>query len=210
MIRVMLVDDHELVRTGVRRLLSDYKDIEVVAEASSGEQAVTMVDQHRPDVVLMDVNMPGMGGVEATRKVIKAAPESRVLAVTVHGTQPYPSRLLEAGAMGYITKECDSAEIADAIRTVAKGRHYFSDQVAREVALNVAAESKSPFDNLSQREWQIMTMICKGEKIQDISDSLCLSPKTVSTYRYRLMEKLKVRSDVELTHLALRYGVIET
>lgn len=209
MIRVMLVDDHELVRTGVRRLLGDFDDIEVVAEAGSGEEALDCVCDHAPDVVLMDVNMPGIGGVEATRKLLKLAPDTHIIAVTVHASQPYPSRLIEAGVKGYITKECDSTEIAAAIRAVAASEYYFSQQIAQEMAMNFAAEGKSPFDGLSQREWQIMTMISRGDKVQDIADSLCLSPKTVSTYRYRLMDKLKVSTDVELTHLAIRYGVID-
>ncbi len=209
MIRVMLVDDHELVRLGVRRLLGDFDDIEVVVEAASGEDALSLVKEHKLNVVLMDVNMPGIGGVEATRKLLKLVPELSVVAVTAHGEQPYPSRLLEAGVKGYITKECDGSEIATAIRTVAKGEFYFSAQIAQEMAMNFATEGKSPFDGLSQREWQIMTMISRGDKVQDIADSLCLSPKTVSTYRYRLMEKLKVNTDVELTHLAIRHGVID-
>jgi len=209
MIRVMLVDDHELVRTGVRRLIDDFDDIEVIAEAGSGEDALTLIRDYEPNVVLMDVNMPGMGGVEATRKLLKLMPAISVVAVTAHGEQPYPSRLLEAGVKGYITKECDSNEIAIAIRTVAKGEFYFSQQIAQEMAMNFATEGKSPFDELSQREWQIMVMIARGDKVQDIADSLCLSPKTVSTYRYRLMEKLKVNTDVELTHLAIRHGVVD-
>ncbi len=209
MIRVMLVDDHELVRTGVRRLLSDFEDIEVVVEANSGEEALESVRDFDPDVVLMDVNMPGIGGVEATRKLLKLSPELSIVAVTVHAAQPYPKRLLEAGVKGYITKECDSNEIASAVRTVARGEFYFSQQIAQEMAMNFATDGKSPFDGLSQREWQIMTMIARGDKVQDIADSLCLSPKTVSTYRYRLMEKLNVNTDVELTHLAIRHGVID-
>ena len=209
MIRVMLVDDHELVRTGVRRLLDDFDDIDVVIDACSGEEALSLIRECSPDVVLMDVNMPGIGGVEATRKLLKLVPGLSIIAVTAHGEQPFPSRLLEAGAKGYITKECSSDEIAAAIRMAAKGEVYFSAQIAQEMAVNFASEGKSPFDGLSQREWQIMTMISRGDKVQEIADSLCLSPKTVSTYRYRLMEKLKVNTDVELTHLAIRHGIVD-
>ncbi|MBL1433875.1 MAG: response regulator [Gammaproteobacteria bacterium] len=209
MIRVMLVDDHELVRTGVRRLLDDFDDIDVVIDACSGEEALSLIRECSPDVVLMDVNMPGIGGVEATRKLLKLVPGLSIIAVTAHGEQPFPSRLLEAGAKGYITKECSSDEIAAAIRMAAKGEFYFSAQIAQEMAVNFASEGKSPFDGLSQREWQIMTMISRGDKVQEIADSLCLSPKTVSTYRYRLMEKLKVNTDVELTHLAIRHGIVD-
>ena len=147
MIKVMLVDDHELVRTGVRRLLSDFEDIDVVAEANSGEEAIKLSETIEPDVVLMDVNMPGMGGVEATRKLLKTAPGIGVIAVTVHATQPYPSRLLEAGVKGYITKKCDSDEIATAVRKVFGGEFYFSQQVAQEMAVNFVSEANHPLMN---------------------------------------------------------------
>ncbi len=209
MIRVMLVDDHKLVRAGVRRLLGDFDDIDVVVEADSGEEALLLVRDHLLDVVLMDINMPGIGGVEATRKLLRLVPTLSIVAVTVHGEQPYPSRLLEAGVKGYVTKECGSSEIASAIRAAAKGEFYFSAQIAQKMAVNAATAGTSPFDGLSQREWQIMTMLARGDKVQGIADSLCLSPKTVSTYRYRLMEKLKVNTDVELTHLAIRHGVVD-
>lgn len=209
-VRVLLVDDHELVRTGIRRLLDDFDDIEVIGEADSGEAAIELVRQHNPQVVLMDVNMPGIGGLEATRKLIQIAPETKVIVVTIHLDEPFPTRLLEAGASGYLTKGCAVAEIVDAIRQVSKGKRFIGSDVAQQLALTMLPGSdKSPFDALSQRELQVMLMVTQGQKIQEIADKLCLSPKTVSTYRYRLFEKLDVKSDVELTHLAMRHGMID-
>lgn len=210
MIKVLLVDDHELVRTGVSRLLQDVDGIEVIAEAASGESAIESVKQNRPDVVLMDVNMPGIGGLEATSKLLKIEPDLKVIIVTVHIEDPFPSRLLKAGAVGYLTKGSPIDEIVKAIRTVHAGKRYVASDVAQELAMSMLpGGEKSPFEALSQRELQVMLMVTQGKKIQQIADQLCLSAKTVSTYRYRLFEKLGVKSDVELTHLAIRHGMLD-
>lgn len=210
MINVVLVDDHQLVRSGIRRLLDDAEDIRVCGEAASGEDALKLVKQARPDVVLMDVNMPGIGGLEATRKLLRIDDKLRIIALTVHVDEPYPSRLLEAGALGYLTKGCDETEIVAAIKTVYRGERYIGADIARQMALSgLSGMKKNPFDRLSQREVQVMMMITQGHKVQEISDVLCLSPKTVSTYRYRLYEKLGVENDVELTHLAIRHDMID-
>ncbi|MFN2308361.1 MAG: UvrY/SirA/GacA family response regulator transcription factor [Gammaproteobacteria bacterium] len=209
MIQLLLVDDHELVRTGLRRILDDAKGIKVIGEASTGEDAIQMARQCKPDVVIMDVNMPGIGGLEATRKLLRINSDIKVIIVTVHVDEPYPSRLLEAGAMGYLTKSCAVDEIVAAIHTVFKGERYIGADIARQVALSMLPGGKrSLFEKLSQREMQVMLMVTRGHSIHDISDRLCLSPKTVSTYRYRLFEKLGVDNDVELTHMAMRYGMI--
>ena len=210
MIRVLVVDDHRLVRAGIRRILDEASHVEVVGEADSGEAALQQVREHRPQVVLMDVNMPGIGGLEATRKLLRIDPELKIVALTVHGAEPYPSRLLEAGAVGYVTKGCDEGEILDAIRKVAAGERYLGADIARQMALSgLEHGGGNPFDRLSQREVQVMMLVTAGRKLQEISDTLCLSPKTVSTYRYRLYEKLGVSNDVELTRLAIRHGLIE-
>lgn len=209
-IKVLLVDDHELVRTGIRRLLDDFDDIEVIAEAESGEVAITLARKLRPQVVLMDINMPGIGGLEATRKLTQIDPDIKIIVVTIHLDEPFPTRLLKAGASGYLTKGCAVSEIVDAIRQVSKGKRFISSDVAQQLAMTMLpGNDKSPFDSLSQRELQVMLMVTQGQKIQEIADKLCLSPKTVSTYRYRLFEKLNIKSDVELTHLAMRHGMID-
>ena len=209
MIQILLVDDHGLVRAGLRRILEDVKSFKVIGEASTGEEAIQTVRQCKPDVVIMDVNMPGIGGLETTRKIMHIDPNIKIIVVTVHVDEPYPTRLLEAGAVGYLTKSCAVDEIVAAIQTVIKGERYVGADIARQVALSMLPGGKrSLFEKLSQREMQVMLMVTQGQSIQDISDRLCLSPKTVSTYRYRLYEKLGVENDVELTHLAMRHGVI--
>lgn len=211
MIKVLLVDDHQLVRTGIRRILDAAEDMDVCGEAGSGEEALKLVKQARPEVVLMDVNMPGIGGLEATRKLLRADENLKIIALTVHVDEPYPSRLLEAGALGYLTKGCDEQEILSAIRAVHGGQRFIGADIARQMALSgLSGKNKNPFDKLSQREVQVMMMITQGHKVQEISDILCLSPKTVSTYRYRLYDKLGVSNDVELTHLAIRHHMIDS
>lgn len=210
MIHVLLVDDHELVRTGIKRILNDTRGMKVIGEAGSGEEALRMMRQCKPDVVLMDVNMPGIGGLEATRKLLYMYPAVKVIVVTVHAEEPYPTRLLEAGASGYLTKGCAVEEVIGAIKAVHAGQRYIGMDIAQQLALSLLpGGQKSPFDALSHREMQVMLMVTQGQSIQQISDKLCLSPKTVSTYRYRLYEKLGVDNDVELTHLAMRHGMIE-
>lgn len=211
MIKVLLVDDHELIRIGIKRLLQDAAGIKVVAEASTGEEAIRLAKELIPDVVLLDVQMPGIGGLESARKMIRHNPDIKVLALTIHDDEPYPSRFLQAGAAGYITKGCDANEMIRAIRTVHSGQRYLSPEIAQQLALKrFAKDEASPLDDLSERELQIMLMITSGQKVQDISDKLCLSPKTVNSYRYRIFEKLNINSDVELTLLAMRLGLVET
>jgi len=209
LIKVLIVDDHELIRTGISRLLADFDKIKVVGEAESGEAAVSKARELRPEVVLMDANMPGIGGLEATRRLIRFDPDIKVIAVTVHNEEPYPTKFMQAGAAGYVTKGADIEEMVIAIRQVNSGKRYITPDIAQQMALKALnPDSESPFDILSEREMQVMLMITQGQKVQDISDQLFLSPKTVNSYRYRLFEKLDIENDVELTHLAIRHGVI--
>lgn len=211
LITVMIVDDHDLVRAGIRSLLSDVNGIKVVAEAASGEDAVKVAKEKRPQVILMDVKMPGIGGLEATRRILRGDPDAKVIALTVYGGEPFPTKLLQAGAVGYLTKGSDAEEMVQAILSVQHGKRYLSPEVAQQLALkHLSNEEASPFDSLSEREMQVMLMIVNGQKVQEISDKLCLSPKTVNSYRYRLFEKLSLNSDVELTHLAIRHGILDT
>ena len=210
MINVVLVDDHELVRTGIRRMLEDASGIKVVGEASSGEEAVQISRKVKPHVVLMDVKMPGIGGFEATRKLLRLDPDVKVLVVTICTNDVFPSRLLQVGAAGYLTKYASQKEMVHAIRSVHSGQRYITPDVASNLAFkHVSDTQESPFEDLSERELQVMLMITTGTKVQDIADKLCLSPKTVNSYRYRIFEKLNVNNDVELTLLAIRSGVVE-
>jgi two-component system, NarL family, invasion response regulator UvrY len=209
MIRVLLADDHKLVRKGIRSLLAGSNRVEVIAEAGSGEEAIRLARTCAPDVVLMDVGMPGMGGLEATRKLLRAVPTAKVIVLSVYVSGPVPSRMLEAGASGYLSKACDAREMIRAIQTVHAGDRYVCAEIAQHLVLSHLNGSRPPIDSLSGRELEVLVLVSKGEGLQQISEKLCLSPKTVSTYRRRLMKKLGLQTDVELTHLALRHGLIE-
>lgn len=210
MISVLVVDDHRLVRSGIVSMLTGVKGIEVVGQADCGEDALLAVRNLRPDVVLMDVRMPGIGGMEATRRALRQDPDLKIIALSVYEDDPFPSRMLEIGALGYITKGADARELISAIRKVKVGQRYLSSDVAQHLALrNYEVEDASPFAVLSGREMQIATMVVNCRKVQDISDSLCLSPKTVNSYRYRIFDKLGISSDVELTLMAMRHGMLD-
>jgi len=207
-----VVDDHDLVRTGISRMLADIDGLQVVGQAESGEVAIKKSRDLKPDVVLMDVKMPGIGGLEATRKLLRSNPDLKVIAVTICEEDPFPTRLLQAGAAGYLTKGAALDEMIQAIRMVFAGQRYISPQIAQQLALKSFQPkvNGSPFDLLSEREIQIALMIANCQKVQAISDKLCLSPKTVNTYRYRIYEKLSITSDVELALLAVRHGMVDT
>ncbi len=211
MIKLLLVDDHDLVRTAIARMLRDTSDLNVIGEANSGEQAYEMVRELSPHVVLMDIRMPGIGGLEATRKIKQRFPEVKVLALSACEEEPFPTRLLQAGASGYLTKGACIDETVRAIRQVAAGNHYLSSAIAQQMALKAYDNKQldSPFDQLSEREMQISLMIASGQKIQVISDLLCVSPKTVNTHRYRIFSKLSIENDVELALLAVRHNLVE-
>lgn len=210
MIKVLVVDDHRLIRTGIARMLADERNIKVVGEASSGEEAVRAVRSLQPNVVLMDVSMPGIGGVEACNRILRFNPEVRVIALTVHADEQFALRFLRAGASGYLTKGVSAGDMAAAIQGVHAGQRHIDPEVAQRLALRNCngEDSENPFDGLSERELQIATMVVNCEKVGRISEKLFLSPKTVNTYRYRLFEKLSIHSDVELVHLALRHGLL--
>ncbi len=211
MIKVLVVDDHDLVREGINRLLTDIDSIEVMGEADCGETAVTIMREKNPDIVLMDANMPGIGGLEATRRMLRYNPDVKIIIISAYTEDPLPSKFLEAGVRGYLTKGASTAQMKLAIQQVSCGQVHIAPEIAQQLAMkSINKSSDNPFDQLSEREMQVMLMITKGIKVLEISDTLCLSPKTVNSYRYRLFEKLNVEGDVELTHMALRYGLIET
>ncbi len=215
MIRVLVVDDHELVRSGITRMLADNPDIEVIGQAASGEEAIDSVRQAAPDIVLMDIRMPGIGGLEATRRILRIDDAIRVIVVTACADDPYPARVMQAGASAYITKGADIKEMIRAIRMAHSGQRYISPEIAQKMALKQLGgdqgddDHDSVFDRLSERELQIAMMVVDCQKVQDISDKLCLSPKTVNSYRYRIFEKLEISSDVELALMAVRLGLLD-
>ncbi|RWR01963.1 response regulator [[Pantoea] beijingensis] len=209
MISVLLVDDHELVRAGIRRILEDIKGILVAGEAKCGEDAVKWCRSNNVDVVLMDMNMPGIGGLEATRKIVRFNPDIKIIMLTIHTENPLPAKVMQAGAAGYLSKGAAPQEVVNAIRSVNSGQRYIASDIAQQMALSQIEPQKaeSPFSCLSERELQIMLMITKGQKVTEISEQLNLSPKTVNSYRYRMFSKLNISGDVELTHLAIRHGM---
>ena len=209
LIKVLVVDDHDLVRMGISRMLGDVDDIQVVGEAKSGEDAIAFVREVDVDVILMDLRMPGMGGLEATRKLIPRFPKAKVIAVSALDDDLFPSRLIQAGASGYVTKGADLEEMVRAIRSVVAGETYISSSMATKLALRSVSGGSSPFEDLSERELQTAVMIVNGNKVSEIAETLSVSPKTVNTYRYRIFEKLGLHSDVELTLLAVKHNVLD-
>lgn len=209
--KILVVDDHGLVRMGIVRMLADIDGFVVVGDARSGEEAVTKARILKPHVVLMDVKMPGMGGLEATKKLLHVDGDVKIIAVTACDDDLYPTRLMQAGAVGYVTKGADFSEIVDAIHKVRLGDLYMSNCIAQQIALKRTspAEGQTPFEKLSQRELQTALLIANGQKVNDIANTFSVSPKTVNSYRYRVFEKLSINSDVELTLLAVKYNLLD-
>ena len=210
MIKILLVDDHELVRSGFEALLNAVEDINVIAVCDCGEKALQLIEITPPDVVLMDVNMPGMGGFEACRRILQLFPKVKIIGLSVHNGGPIPQQLLKLGVEGFVSKASPVSEMVGAIRAVMSGKRYLCQDVANNLVFeSIETDGASPFFQLSQREAEVAQMILKGKGIQEIAEALKLSDKTVNTYRYRLYAKLKIKNDVELTHLATKFHYFE-
>jgi len=207
MIKVFLLDDHGLMRAGYRMMLEPHVDIEVIGEASSGEEALPAIRRLKPDVVLCDLHMPGVSGLDITERLVKGKSPARVIIVSVQTDGPMPRRLLDAGAFGYLGKCCEATELLKAIREVARGRRYLGADIAQALALN--EKTGSPFDLLSRREMEVSLLFCQGLRAEDIARRLSLSGKTVATHKYRLMEKLGIKDTVALARMAAQHGVTE-
>lgn len=210
-INILVADDHDLVRMGIVRMLSDVEGFEVVGQAKTGEEALALSRETRPHVVLMDVKMPGIGGLEATRRILASCSDTRIIAVTALSDDLFPERFMKAGAAGYVTKGAGFDEIIEAIRTVMTGNRYMSSGVAQQLALRNFGGSNdgAVFDRLSERELQTAIMIANGIKVNAIAEAFCVSPKTINSYRYRIFDKLNVQSDVELTLLAVKHRILD-
>lgn len=210
MIRVFVLDDHALVRTGFRLILSGQTDIDVVGEAASGEEGLPLIRQLRPNVVLCDLHLPGVSGLEITERIVRGDSGARVIIVTVQEDGPMPRRLLDAGASGYLGKGCAADELLRAVRDVARGKRYLGSEMAQKMALGTMQADVTPFDALSPRELEIALLLCRGLRMEDIAKRLSLSPKTVATHKYRTFDKLEVHDAIAMSRLASQYGLVES
>lgn len=208
-IRVFIVDDHALVRTGMRMILSAETDIEVLGEAESGEEALPQIRRLKPDVVLCDLHLPGVSGLEITERIVKGDYGTRVIIVSVLEDGPLPKRLIAAGASGYVGKGGDAAELLRAVRDVARGKRYLASAIAQNLALSGIGGGDSPFDALSPREMEIALLLTQGLRQEDIAKRLSLSAKTVNTHKTRLFEKLSINDNIALARIASQYGLTD-
>jgi len=208
-IGVFIVEDHALVRTGMRMILSGEPDIEVVGDAERGESALPLIRALQPDVVLCDLHLPGISGLEVTERVVKGDHGTRVIIVSVLEDGPLPKRLLEAGASGYVGKGGDAAELLRAVRDVAGGRRYLASGIAQHLALSGLDGGGSPFDDLSPRELEVAMLLAQGLRQEAIARRLSLSAKTVNTHKSRLFEKLDITDSIALARLLGQYGLVE-
>ena len=207
--RILLADDHAVVRQGFRMILSAQPDFEVVAEAANGREAVEMAEKTRPDVVVMDVSMPELNGIEATRRIMEANDRTRILALSMHRDSVYVREILRAGAVGYLLKDAVENEFLTAVRAVARGEAYLSPAVSEAVLVDYRKHVKDPIDLLSSREREVLQMIAEGKTNKEIAGTLNLSVYTVEAHRGRIMEKLNLHSGGELVRFALRHGLID-
>ena len=210
-IRVLLVDDHSILRDGVRALLASHDDIEVVAETGDGREAIEKVQEASPDVVLMDIAMPVMDGLEATRRIRKSNLETKIIVLTQHDNKEYVVSCVKAGAVGYVPKRAVAAELVSAIRCVYRGDSYLYPSLASAVLKDYLRRvDEEPFDGLSNREREVLKLIAEGHTSQEIADILCASVKTIMGHRTRIMEKLDIHNRTELIKYAIRKGLIST
>ncbi len=209
-IRVFIVDDHALVRTGFALILGGEPDIEVVGQAESGEEALPQIRRLKPDVVLCDLHLPGISGLEVTERVVRGDYGARVIVVSVLEDGPMPRRLLDAGACGYIGKACDAAELLRAVRDVARGKKYLATAIAQGMALaSLQGSDASPFDTLTPREMEVALLLNQGLRQEAIARRLSLSPKTINTHKSRLFDKLGIRDSIALARLVGQYGLAD-
>jgi two-component system invasion response regulator UvrY len=208
-INVMLVDDHAVVRMGFKMLLESASDIKVIAEAENGEQAVKLFVEHHPDVVVMDITMPGIGGLEAIERIMAKDSSARILVLSAHEDSVHPKRVLNAGAMGYLTKRSAAEELIKAIRTVASRKRYLEASVAQQMAIQQLSGETNPVDVLSDREFEVFMALAKGKTTNEIAETLCLSPRTVGTHLYNIKQKLNASNSAEIALIAMRSGLID-
>jgi two-component system invasion response regulator UvrY len=208
-INVMLVDDHAVVRMGFKMLLETDAGIKVVAEAESGEQAIQRYMEHKPNVVVMDITMPGIGGLEAIERILAKDSSAKILVLSAHEDSVHPKRVLNAGAMGYLTKRSAAEEMIKAIRIVASGKKYLEAGVAQQMAIQQLSGDQNPVDVLSPREFEVFMALAKGKTTNEIAETLFLSPRTVGTHLYNIKQKLNANNSAEIALIAMRSGLLD-
>jgi len=210
MIKIMIVDDHNLIRDGIALLLSDLPNIEVIATASTGEEAILLAKKHKPNVILMDIRMPGIGGIAAIQKIVANHPDIKIIALTSCTEEPFPTNILKAGAYGYLTKGATVEKMIQAIHSVAAGKKFIDPNIAQKLALKSSSNSPpSPFEVLSIREFNIVMMLGNGLSHKAIAEKLFISIKTLNSCRYKLYEKLNVKNDIQLILFTKQHGLLE-
>ena len=209
-IRIVLVDDHAVVRSGMRRLLEQNTGMQVIAEADSGEQAYQLYGEHLPDVLVMDMSMPGMGGLESLRRILTRYPSARIVIFSMHENAAFASQALSAGARCYVAKSGAADDLVRAVKEAFAGRGYLSPSVAQNIVLQTMSGGEDPTQRLSAREFEVFRMLAEGSNVEDIALTLKISQKTVANYQTLLKQKLGISSPVELVRLAMRHGVIES
>lgn len=210
-IKVLLVDDHDIVRAGIKMILEKMSGIEVIGECKDGREAVSQAIEKRPNVVLMDINMPIINGLQATRQIVEADDCIKVIILTVHNKSPLPKHMLDVGASGYLTKGCAASELERAVRQVYAGGRYVAADIAQQIVFSSLTDGSksSPFEELTNREVEVTMLLVSGKKPEEIAKAMGLNAKTVATYKYRVLDKLGLRNDIELTHMAIRHGLLD-
>jgi two-component system, NarL family, invasion response regulator UvrY len=208
-ISVMLVDDHAVVRMGFRLLLDGSPDIRVVAEAESGEDAVRRVQEVKPQVVVMDLSMPGIGGLEALSRILARDPATKILVLTAHEDAMHAKRVLKAGALGYLSKRSAPEALIQAIRQVMQGRTFLEPAIAQELAVQQVTGERTPVDMLSEKEFKVFLALAKGQSVADIAEVMSLSPRTIGTHLYNIKQKLGASNSAELAIIAMRHGLMD-
>lgn len=208
-INVMLVDDHAVVRMGFKLLLESDPEIKVIAEAESGEQAIQRFVEFKPHVIVMDITMPGMGGLEAIERILAKDNSAKILVLSAHEDSVHPKRVLNAGAMGYLTKRSAAEEMIKAIRIVATGKRYLEATVAQQMAIQQLSGEQNPVDVLSPREFEVFMALAKGKTTNEIAETLFLSPRTVGTHLYNIKQKLNANNSAEIALIAMRSGLLD-
>jgi two-component system invasion response regulator UvrY len=208
-INILLVDDHSVVRMGFKMLIENESDMAVISEAESGELGITAYKEHKPSVVIMDITMPGMGGLDAIERIIAFDKKAKVLVLSAHEDSVHPKRALSAGALGYLTKRSAAEELIKAIRSVDSGTKYLEPNIAQQMAITQLSGEDNPVEILSDREFEVFIALAKGKSTNEIADTMCLSPRTVGTHLYNIKQKLNANNSAEIALIAIRCGLLE-